>query len=172
MVPLLLALPFAILFFVNRKPNYGEHVPSVHWLPDSASDICFYKSKQLEVYEFNIDPREFRNWAQSRGMSLRRLSGSEVVSRYKAYLPADDGSNRPTCRHPMVPLILNQFNAWQRAISIKIESGLIAKAPDESIAVYDAKAQRAYYEGTLPVLIRRYKSGAPGQPIPVLSKHH
>jgi len=40
-----------------------ENVPSVDWLPASASNVSYYKSYSFTAYEFDISESEFNAWA-------------------------------------------------------------------------------------------------------------
>ena len=140
----MLVLPFAILFFLRSAPDFGENIARVEWLPESATDISFYRSKQVEVYEFNMETDAFRDWAEARGMAVRQLINQEIVSRYKAYVPPPSSSEESSGSSREIDF--EALKAWQQAISVKIEVGLIAKGEDDSIAVYDFYKQRAYFE--------------------------
>jgi len=61
-----------------------------------ATDISYYRSKQIKVYEFRIKAEDFKTWAGQNGMSVQRVTSPEILSRYKAYIPAI--SVIPTCR--------------------------------------------------------------------------
>jgi len=138
-------LPIAIYFYASSGPEYGENVSSVGWLPDYASDISFYRSKQVQVYEFRIKADDFRTWASSNGMNIRRLSAPEILSRYKAYIPSEAGkSSEPAISEEAIPI--EQFHEWQNKISITVKAGIIAEGPENAIAIYDTKTQKAYYE--------------------------
>ncbi len=144
-VLLILCMPLAVFYFLSGGPAYGENLDSVSWLPDYTSDISFYRSKQVQVFEFKAKPEDFKRWAESRGMSVRRLVNQEIISRYKAYIPTPAGESSA----PVTPggvLTPEQFNFWQGAISAKVEKGLIAESPEKEIAMYDIVKQRAYYE--------------------------
>lgn len=144
-VVLILCLPLAIFYFLSGGPDFGENLESVSWLPEYTSDISFYRSKQVQVFEFQAKPEDFKRWAESRGMSVRRLVNQEIISRYKAYIPTPAGESSD----PVTPggvLTPEQFTSWQDAISAKVEKGLIAESPEKEIAIYDIITQRAYYE--------------------------
>jgi len=145
LVAVMIALPIAIFFFLKSAPDFGENVPSVSWLPESASDVSFYRSKQVNVYEFNIDPNGFRTWAKSQGMSVRRVSAQEIISRYKAYAPTDTESAADV-ENSDGAIDFEEFKKWQSQISVIVEIGLIAKSPENGIAIYDAEKKRAYFE--------------------------
>ena len=140
-----LALPLAIFFFMSSAPDYGENLEKVSWLPSTASNVSYYKSKQVQVYEFSISAEEFRKWAESSGMTVRRMMNQEIVSRYKAYIPTPEGkSGEPFSPDGSIPF--ETFQAWQNAISAKVNRGLIAKGTNSEIAIYDLEKQKAYFE--------------------------
>lgn len=144
-VVLILCLPLAVFFYLSGGADYGENLESVGWLPDFASDISYYRSKQVQVFEFRVGSENFKRWAESRGMKVQRLVSQEIVSRYKAYIPTPAGkSSEPAT--PGGVISVEQFEAWQNDISAKIATGLIAEGADDAIAIYDKKAQKAYFE--------------------------
>lgn len=145
-VILLLMLPFLLFFCLNRGPSYGENLPSVNWLPSYTSDISYYQSKQVKVFEFTVSAANFKCWAENRGMKVRRLASQEFISRYKAYIP-DQTEQQPSPISPeQAPLATEEFKTWQNSISVKINSGYIAESAEQEIAIYDSKSQKAYYE--------------------------
>lgn len=140
-----IALPLAVFFFMSSAPDYAENVKRVNWLPKSASNISYYKSKQVQVYEFDISAENFKIWAENNDMTIRRMMNQEIVSRYKAYIPTSEGKGgQPITPDGDIPF--EAFQEWQNEISAKISDGLIAKGPNKSIAIYDPKAKRAYFE--------------------------
>ncbi|MGB1127026.1 MAG: hypothetical protein ACPG3X_01490 [Opitutales bacterium] len=144
-IVLALLLPVAIYFYASSEPDYGENLPSVRWLPGYASDVSYYRSKQVKVYEFRIKAEHFKTWATANGMDLRRLSTPRTMSRYKAYLPTPEGrSSEPATPNGVVGI--EQFREWQSAISITVETGMIAQGKGTAVAVYDVRTQRAYFE--------------------------
>ena len=144
-VVLILLLPVAIYFYASSGPEYGENVPSVSWLPNYASDVSYYRSKQVNVYEFRISAEDFKTWAGQSGMDVQRVTTPEILSRYKAYIPNPESeSSEPPV--PQGALSVEQFEDWQDQISINVQSGMIAKGDDKAVAVYDIKTKKAYYE--------------------------
>ena len=69
-VALVAAFPLAgwcIVDTVNvelTRVDVGENVPSVSWLPKSASNVSFYKSYSYTAYEFDIPESEFVTWSR------------------------------------------------------------------------------------------------------------
>ena len=142
---LILILPLAIFFALGHKPDYAENVESVSWLPENTSDISYYRSKQVQVYEFKVSPTEFKRWAESIDMTVKRLNKPKTLSRYKAYIPTELGkTGNPISSDGSISM--EQFQTWQRAISIKIDQGLIAKSTNKAIAIYDGDSGKAYFE--------------------------
>jgi len=144
-VVLILCLPLAIFFFLSRGPDYGENLESVSWLPSYTSDISYYRSKQVEVFEFKVSGEDFKRWAESRGMNVRRLANQEIISRYKAYIPTPAGQSDAPATAGGV-FTIEQFESWQNDISAKVDRGLIAESPEKEIAIYDSETKKAYYE--------------------------
>lgn len=144
-VVLVLLLPIAIYFYASSGPEYGENVKSVKWLPSYASDVSFYRSKQVKVFEFKIKAEDFKTWAQDKGMEVSRLTTPEILSRYKAYIPTPESqSDQPATPGGVVSV--EQFEDWQSQISITVDTGVLAVGKDNEIAVYDIKTQKSYFE--------------------------
>lgn len=144
-VVLILLLPVAIYFYASSGPDFGENVSSVSWLPNYATDVSFYRSKQVRVYEFRISPEDFKTWAGQNGMEVQRVTTPEILSRYKAYIPTPEAESS----EPAVPdgaVTMEQFEDWQNQISITVNAGMIATGSDQSVAVYDIRTKKAYYE--------------------------
>lgn len=144
----ILLLPIAIYFYASSGPDYGENVPKVSWLPNYATDVSYYRSKQVRVYEFKISAEDFRTWAGQNGMNIQRVTSPEILSRYKAYIPpAKSETNEPELRElPENALTIEAFQQWQNQISITVNSGMMAKGSKQSVAIYDNITQKAYFE--------------------------
>lgn len=135
----------AIFFYANSGPEYGENLPKVSGLPSYASEVSYYKSKQVKVYEFRIKADDFKTWAGQSGMSVQRVTAPKVLSRYKAYIPPPKAKSSD----PLPPdgiITIERFQQWQHQISITVNSGMIARGRDEAVAIYDVKTQKAYFE--------------------------
>lgn len=133
--------PIAVYHMLQQGPNFGENVPSVKWLPDSAYDVSFYRSQQVEIYEFSITADNFKRWAEQQGMRVRTIVDPISVSRYIAYIP-DNPHLVPSGNE----LTMEEFEQWQNMISIQVNSGLYTREPDRYTAVYDYETRRCYYE--------------------------
>jgi hypothetical protein len=142
---LILFLPIAVYFYASSGPDYGENVASVNWLPSYTSEISFYRSKQVQVYEFRIEREDFEKWVRAKGMTVRPLNAPEILSRYKAYIPPKEG--QPVHLYPPdSSFTVEQFEEWQKQISITVASGLLADGTNGAIGVYDPQTQKAYFE--------------------------
>ncbi|CAA6680199.1 MULTISPECIES: hypothetical protein [unclassified Lentimonas] len=144
------ALPLAIFYSLSSSPDFGENVESVKWLPNYASQVSYYRSKQVQVYEFTISPENFNRWARSNQMKVQHLSEPEILSRYKAYLPVDKTQQAK----PITPdnsISAEQFKAWQSAISITMRNGLIVQNTEHrtGTVIYDPHTHKAYVENLI-----------------------
>lgn len=144
--------PIAFLYFLRSIPEYGENVSQVDWLPSYARNVSYYRSKEVEAYEFDIPPREFILWSKSKGMTVGEITAPVTISRYFTYMP---GKKAPPERQIESPQTLihedgspntqgleKLFNASGSAVS----EGLIADSEQQMRAVYDARRGRAYFE--------------------------
>lgn len=140
-VLILLLFPFAILYMLQQGPKYGENVESVDWLPSNASNVSFYRSDQVQIFEFSISEDDFRRWAGSQDMEIATVIRPVSISRYTAYIPRNKQGEDSDGN-----LTEEEFEAWQQLISIKVTHGLSALKNDSLIAVYDYVTRKAYYE--------------------------
>jgi hypothetical protein len=69
----------------------AEHVASVSWLPEEASDICYYRSYGFTAYEFDISEQGFLDWAESRwaGWDVQPIEEPVSVTRYRSRTDSD-----------------------------------------------------------------------------------
>jgi len=144
-VALILLLPVAVFYYLNSGPDYAENLNKVSWLPNYATDISYFRSKQIKVYEFRIKAEDFKTWAGQNGMSVQRVTSPEILSRYKAYIPAP--KTKPGELPPPEQVVnIDALQQWQREISITVDTGMVARGTDNSLAVYDVQTQKAYFE--------------------------
>ena len=76
----LLVLSFGIVHRSNTHPETGENVPSVAWLPQTATNISYYKTYSWTAYEFDTDEKTFRSWAAKR--KLKEINDIKRIERY------------------------------------------------------------------------------------------
>ena len=61
------------------RVEFGENVPSVTWLPSTATNVSYYKSYSFTAYEFEISEADFLKW------NRRKLSPIEKTVRVTRY---------------------------------------------------------------------------------------
>jgi hypothetical protein len=69
----------------------GFHRSSVDWLPETASDISFYRNSNIAnilAYEFHISKPDFEALAGERGWRVKPLEQRASVIRYTQCLPS------------------------------------------------------------------------------------
>lgn len=144
---ILLALPFAFSYSKSRQPGYGQNLRTVDWLPDFAKNVSYYKSRDIDVYEFKASPDQFRDWIASLGMKLTQIDQPQVLSRYTAYIPTtkdpfavDEKTGQPK------EVDIEDIEAWQKQISITVDIGFLSKGLEGEIIIYDPKTGKAYFE--------------------------
>ena len=79
----------------------GECASSVPWLPDTASNVSYYRTYMNTAYEFDMEEDDFRDWSR---WELKEISDPITVRRYLSFsspppavasnLPADELSRR------------------------------------------------------------------------------
>jgi len=67
------------LYVVLTHFRTAANVPHVDWLPDSASDVSYYKSYQFTAYEFDIPEADFVAWSWH---DLKPITKPIFVERY------------------------------------------------------------------------------------------
>lgn len=65
----------------NANPEKGENLARVEWLPETASDISFYRSYSWKSWEFSMAERDFRREWASR-YNLKEITEKQVISRF------------------------------------------------------------------------------------------
>lgn len=78
----LLFLAIGGMWWSDTHPDTGVNVPSVGWLPESASNVSFYRTYSWTAYEFDIDEAGFREWARRFGGELEPFSDGCRIERY------------------------------------------------------------------------------------------
>ena len=79
----------------------AEHLDAVDWLPGSASNISYYRNKNISglfSYEFTMAEPDFLEYAMERGWKLRKID-SPVFTRLRQDAPCGstgrNGDRRP-----------------------------------------------------------------------------
>ncbi|MFP4155985.1 MAG: hypothetical protein ACLFU4_00025 [Opitutales bacterium] len=144
--------PIALFYYLKTIPEYDENVRSVDWLPGYAKNISYYRSKEVEAYEFDVEPRQFVQWARGIGLSVERITEPVPISRYTSYLPKKKAAEK------LEPLPVEKFTGagappspedllkLQSAGGSTVSEGMVARGKGQVKAVYDARRQRAFFE--------------------------
>jgi hypothetical protein len=62
--------------------EYAENVETVDWLPDTATNISYFKSYLFTAYEFDISEEEFLKLAEKKGWKVKKINQTKRVLRY------------------------------------------------------------------------------------------
>jgi len=135
-------LPLAVLYAMSQGPSYGENVDSVKWLPEYTSNISYYKSDQVHIYEFSISPDNFKKLMEGQGYQVRSILKPVSLSRYAAYIPNSTSSNFSDDEQ----ITEEELIAWQSLINTRVEKGLYVTRDETVIAAYNYENGRAYVE--------------------------
>lgn len=61
----------------------AENVPRVPWLPESATNVSYYRSYLWTAYEFSIDERAFLQLTRDQGLDVRPIGPEPfTIKRY------------------------------------------------------------------------------------------
>ncbi len=77
-------------YFCGNQTTYAEDLDSVPWLPESASQISYYKSYGRTVCEFNMPLKEFLKWAEEENWEVEKITEPLSMQRYTYYLTDSD----------------------------------------------------------------------------------
>ena len=72
---LLFGLWFGLCAWLDSSPEIGEDIPHVDWLPNSATNVSFYKSGSFTAYEFNISEPSFSEFAKAKSWNIKEITG-------------------------------------------------------------------------------------------------
>lgn len=119
----------------RERYEFGEDVNRVPWLPDSASNICYYKSYVYTAYEFDISEQGFLDWAKKHQWEISEIIEPVIISRYNRFLVDTKDSDEEHSAAIYSGIKIGYYYQWERRES----GGGIA-------VVYDSTKQRAYYQ--------------------------
>lgn len=71
---------FGMMAWKDANPDRGENLAQVDWLPETASDISYYRTYNLKVSEFSMNESDFRKWAS--GSNLKEITDRHDVRRF------------------------------------------------------------------------------------------
>ncbi|MBL9145724.1 MAG: hypothetical protein JNM99_18745 [Verrucomicrobiaceae bacterium] len=75
--------------FLPENPTFGVHRDKVEWLPPTASDVCYFRARSVEAYEFRITAEALQTFAISQQWQLRPIVRPFYVDRFIRYLPKE-----------------------------------------------------------------------------------
>ncbi len=139
-------IAFAIWFFRSvyiglTQIETAESVASVDWLPDSATNVSYYRSYLNTAYEFDIDESEFRKWSR---WDITEITEPVQMSRYLAF-------SKPRPQEPVNPTEEEQiaFTSENHERGITIRNGLYYGHTQRNgggvWVAYDRQTGRAYF---------------------------
>ncbi len=84
---LLLGLWFGGVWYSEHHPDQGEHARRVSFLPETATDVSWYRSYNSTGFDFKISEADFKKWsrwevreiAEPFSVFLRRNAGQEQI---------------------------------------------------------------------------------------------
>lgn len=144
---LILVLIFSLYLSsqLQRTFDFAENRTSVEWLPSTCSDISYFLSDTIDVYEFTISEQEFRKWASSEKLKIAPIRPKQPhqVRTYRLYADVDttDLNGLPENE---------QWEQWSLISRPTIQNGLRIVRYDgtEKLTVeggYNRDTSRAYY---------------------------
>lgn len=147
-------LAFAVVVVVSSyitltEHETGEHVVSVSWLPEEATDVTYSRSYGLTEAEFHIPESAFLAWARKRGWDLKPIERATTV-------PTAFGltSLNPLVAFNRTPAnaqdrLQESYNAWLDRAQILVHDGWQAEYKQDNggsyRVVYARETGRAYY---------------------------
>jgi len=69
-----------MMLWGDANPERGENQAQVDWLPETASDISYYRSYSRKVSEFSMNESDFRKWAS--GSDLKEIKDRHEIRRF------------------------------------------------------------------------------------------
>lgn len=124
----------------SHQSETGENVPSVAWLPDSASNVSYYRSHMNTAYEFDISESDFCSWSR---WKVAEIEEPKTIKRYLAFFPlVEPGANSTDAE-------LNEFLETGSRRVARLDEGLyyghLQKNGGGVWVAFDRKSRRAYY---------------------------
>jgi len=124
--------------YSNANPEIGESVQSVEWLPETASNISYYRTYSWQAYEFDISEADFEDWAAR--WDLKEIGHAVSIPRY---------SYRDRYDH-LDPNDPEQEDRERERFWADIDNGLYDRQEDDDgggyIVAYDRTNGRAYLQ--------------------------
>ncbi|WP_165067836.1 hypothetical protein [Paludisphaera rhizosphaerae] len=147
-------LAFAVVvgvacYITLTEHETGEHVASVSWLPEEATDVTYSRSYGLTEAEFRIPEPAFLAWARKRGWDLKPIEHAITV-------PTAFGltSHNPAVALARAPAnvqdqLQEAYQDWLSKAEVRVHDGWQAEYRQDNgggyRVVYARKTGRAHY---------------------------
>ena len=132
---LLLIVGFVVFSGCDNKAEYGEGLSSVSWLPDSATDISYYKSYLYTAYELDMSEEQFLQWAKDKSWEISEIVEPISIGRYNRYLLSDSKNDPGYWAKVFAEIESGYFYRWERG-----------KSGGGVNVAYDSIKKRVYYQ--------------------------
>lgn len=155
---LVFAMPFMLFglwlglgAWLDSSPEIGENIQHVDWLPNSASNVSFYKSGSFTAYEFNISEPSFCEFAKTKSWNIKEISTEpfKMVS-YRIGHKLKDKYPYPELKNLSTDKDIEDYNKAYEILRPTITNGLkyeFREANGGGISVaFDRNKQRAFVQ--------------------------
>jgi hypothetical protein len=127
------------LFHALTRFETAENVARVDWLPQTASNVSYYRSYNYTAYEFDMSEAEFRKWMWldvqpiTRPVKVRRYS---LIASSRAYPGANPAAG--------------EYEAWEAMREATVTDGLYHEHRRDDgggvCVAYDRAKGRVFYQ--------------------------
>lgn len=122
------------------RVEYGENVPSVSWLPKTATNVSYYRSYAFTAYEYEISEDELMKHSPRK---LGAIDGTVSVPRFSFHRPLPEFGPNPTEKE--LQILAEAFHGkwadvndgWYYSSRFNNGGGVIS--------AYDRRQKKAYY---------------------------
>ncbi len=123
----------AVVLPALTKVESAVNVPTVEWLPPTASNISFARNYNNRYFEFDISEGNFVEWAKS--YSLNEIATPMQIPRYTQLLESD-----------ATTLDMNNDPRYTAVVSDGLADSRTAKSGRGYIIAFDRNQNRGYFK--------------------------